>query len=760
MLKQKITKRLAVMLATALMAGTLSGCKNDGSPSGAASGGADAPSEPAKGRYVEAQESLPSELEEQTILQMFSTQDKLHLLTTKQEGEKTLFREWILQENGFEDATPAWLASIELSCGGDWLEGKLIYGSGNRQYLYAAYIAAEAQEPNLLGHLWKSDGDAATEITPEKWSVPSQDWGMYEMIQGLAALDNGTLVTVSYTSVAILSGEDGSIIESKPVSSFFYEGGIVSDGQNVYLRSSDENGGQIEKRKDGKDTDSLSIPYPSGEHSGGSGDGSVVIVGSGSLALDVLKDGTLIAANEDGIFRLAGGDPENQWEKLADGIETDFSMTDYACMDLAAMEDGSIYALFAADEGQKLNRYEYDPDAVSEVTTVLKLYTIHESSLLKQAATLYHKAHPEVRIDIEYEYPLYTYDLPDYDAVYTKLNTMLMGDDGPDICVLDHLNLDSYASKGFLIDLEELIRPLEENGTLLSNITGAYVGEDQKRYAVPLQFGFTLAMGRDIAVKDMSSMEALADFLSRADYSYLGPQTVPELVDKFYPYFCDEIVSEKQLDRDAMGKYLEYLKAIGDNCKILSTRPDDSPVSTMWELASSAKLAFNRADGFMDCMFPMSMVDYIKGDFTAFENRFLPSLQTGICTKSQYQEVAKDFLLFALSEEVQNKDYYDGFPVNKASLDKHANADRTTYTAATMIITDDGSPIEFSSTAYSQDIARRLAALCQGLDKPIKEDAKIREVLIDCLGAYLDGTASKEDTVQKIEDGLKMYLAE
>lgn len=755
MSKHRFTKRLAAMLAAVLMTGALAGCGDDSSASGKASGGTDGSTDPARGRYVETQESLPAELADHIVLQMFSAENRIHLLTSRQDGEKTVLREWILQDNGFQDVTPAWLAAIEMPGAGDWMEGKLVYGSGERQYLYAAYLSPDDENPSLMGHLWKRQGDSALEITPEKWSQPSGDWGMFETIQGLAALDNGNLVTVSYDSVSILSGEDGSIIESKPAS-FFYEGGVLSDGENVYLRSSGEDGNTIEKRKEGKDTDIVSIPFPSGS----TNSDVFVMGGSGSLALDVLKDGTLVAANEDGIFRLAGGVSENQWEKLAEGIETDFSMTDYACIDLAALEDGRIYGLFSTDDGMKLNCYEYDPDAVSQVTTVLKLYTVHESSLLKQAATLYHKAHPEVRIDIEYEYPLYTYDQPDYSTVYSKLNTRLMGDAAPDILVLDHLDLDSYAARGLLTDLEELIRPLEENGTLMTNITGAYVDKDQKRYAVPLQFGFMLAMGRDITVKDMESMEALAAFLSKADYSYLGPQTVSELVDKFYPFFCDEIVSGKQLDWEATGKYLEYLKAIGDNCGIIDRHPDDTPVYTMWELASSAKLAFSKANGFIGCTFPMSMAEYIKGDFTAFENRFLPSLQMGICTKSQYQDVARDFLLFALSEQVQDKDDNSGFPVNRASLEKHEKADRSSYVTSTMLTADDGSYISFDSKAYTQDVASRLSALCQGLEKPIKEDAKIREVLIECLDAYLKGTASKEETVQKIEDGLKMYLAE
>ena len=195
----------------------------------------------------------------------------------------------------------------------------------------------------------------------------------------------------------------------------------------------------------------------------------------------------------------------------------------------AALEDGSIYALFQTDGEVKLCGYEYDPDAVSQVTRELKLYTVYENAFLKQAAVMYHKAHPEVRITIENEYPMYHYGETDYDAVYQKLNTMLMGEDAPDILMMDHLNADSYGDKGLLEDLEDVVGPMEESGEVLSNITGAYVREDGKRYVVPLQFGFTMAVGRDIAPENMESLEALAKFLSGADDSYMGKQTAAEL---------------------------------------------------------------------------------------------------------------------------------------------------------------------------------------------------------------------------------------
>lgn len=886
-------RALAVLLAMGLSAGALCGCQKaeQGNHDGGSLGGAIP--EQAKGRYVEKEEKLPEELAGWGIHQMYAGEGGLRFLVSKQENEsgtsngtvgaasnettraasnettsaasngtpntaqgKTILREWEKQGDGFVDVTQKWLSSLEFSC--DWLEAQLLQGVDGRQYLYAAYVAdgEDAYKP----HLWKSAGDRAEEITPEKWAVPNEDWGSYEMIQGLAVLDDNTLLSVSYSSVDILSGEDGNILKSEPMTSF-YEGHPVSDGKNVYLSA----GGQIEKRS-AEGGDAVLIPVPRGDGDFASGGNSsftfssagvsMAVGDGGGLMLGVMKDGTLIAAGEDGIFRLPGrptgqeGQPEREgqngqgsrpdgegqsgqgsqpekegqngqgsqtekegqsgqgsqsngegqsgqgsqpekegqngqgsqpekegqpdkdgqagnagepaaanWEKLAEGVETDFSLGNYQCTDLAVLEDGTIYALFLANGERKLNRYEYDPNAVSQVTQVLRLYAVTESPMLKQAAVLYHKAHPEVLIRIENDYPEYFYSHIDYNAVYQKLNTMLLGDEAPDILVMDGLNIDSYAAKGLLVNLEEVIKPMEEGGELLSNITGIYA-KDKKRYAVPLQFKFYMAIGRDITAENMSSMEKLAEFLSKSDYSYMGPWTAAELAYQFYPYFCEEIVKDKQLDKEAVGRYLEYLKMIGDNCGILGSRPENERPFDMWKLGAEAKLAIEEVGGFMDSMFPVSMASYIKGDFTAFENSFSPSLQMGICAKSPYRDTAEDFLRFALSEELQSMELGNGFPVNRAALNKQAAEDRSEYMASVVIADDDGGYTSFDSEPFSQETARKLADICETLEKPVKEDAKISEVLAECLGGYLDGSQSKEETIQKIEAGLKMYLAE
>ncbi len=738
----KYGKGIAALLGTALLAGTLAGCGKKG----AENGGAGADTEPVKGRDVETEVALPEQLEGCTIMQLFAEEGEAHLLATRQEAGKITFQEWAQTEDGFADVTRDWMAALALPVSGDWIEASLLVPGEGKRCLYAGYV--EEGEEDFKCHLWTEENGEAGEITPEKWKMPNEEWGGYEMLTGIAALENGTLAAVSYTSADILDGQTGIVLESEDIYTQYDK--VASDGENIWLYAtySDGIGLNMEKRREGRSSGAASVTFPQG---------------NGQMQLCPLKDGTLILAGTDGIFR-GTEDAEAEggfvWEKLLPGVETDFSLSDRWCGEIAALEDGAIYALFhKSGGGSLLKKYEYDPDAVIEVTEELKLYTVYESTLLSQAAAMYHREHPEVMITIEYEYPKYYDDETDYNAVYQKLNTMLMGEAAPDILVMDHLDIDSYAEKGLLADINDVVEPLEENGELLSNITSAYRQEDGSRYVVPLEFAFRMAIGRDITAEDMGSLEALAEFLSKQDFSYMGQLTVSELIDRFYPYFCNDIVDGKQLDREALSRYLEALKTIEDNCGILEVRDKDSRAYNMWELASEAKLAFEEVEGFNNAMFPLAIMDYIQGEFAAFENCFIPMVQMGICAKSGYQDRAKDFLRFILSEEIQQMDSYGGFPVNGAALDKNARKDRSEAEAETQIAAD-GGDVEFRIGSYSQETADELTAMCRSLNKPAGEDEKIREVLTESMDGYLKGTQSLEDTVRKVEDGLKMYLAE
>lgn len=736
-MKRKRFAALAVTLA--MLTGLLAGCGKQNQQE-------DTPAVQEKGRYVESEQTLPEEWSGWTARQLFVRDDKLHLVMAKAEDERLAVRELEQTEEGFADVTGQWLEDIVLPAE-QWIDLRLMQDGNGVQYLFSQYGDGDEYK----GHLWKSEGDAAVEVTPEDWNRLNEDWGIYEMIFGIAALDSGQLFVNGAMAMSLVSGQDGSTLESE-ASTGDYAETVLSDGQNIYLvcRDSSGNVGQIEKRPEGKKKDAEIIPMD--------------LEGKNGLSFCAADDGTIIAAGNSGIFRYAAdGD---KWERLLPGSETSFALSDRWCVGLAASTDGGIYALFSQDGGNAiLNVYRYDPDAVAEATEVLKLYAVEESYLLQNAVALYHRTHPEVMIETEYAYSLddsYSNVEYDYNEVYQKLNTMLMSGDAPDILVLDHLNPDSFIEKGLLADLSGVLAPMEEDGELLNNITDSYRAEDGGTYVIPLQFGFSYITGRDITAADMQSIETLAVFLKGKQESYMGCKTVEDMVDLFYPYFCDDIVKEKTLDKDVLREKLEAMKIIADNCGIVEKYDDkNNRRHNIWDLASEIKLAIEKgATGFNDCMFDVAITDYIKGEFAAFENQFIPSLETAVCTKSQKQETAKDFIRFALSEQIQDQDYYSGFPVNARSLEKLSLRDRSDMEAVTTIEGDDGSEVMFEIKAFSEATAQRLVEICKTVSRPVKEDAKIREVLIDSLGSYLRGQGSLEDAVSEIEKGLNMYLAE
>lgn len=743
--RTKWKQGLALLTGTIFLAGSLSGCGSQGDSRGAGNSG-DGIGSPDKGAWVEKEIPLAGIPEDVTLKQLCTVDDKVHLVTAAEGDGGFSLREWELQEDTFTEVTQDWLTDFVIP-GDSWTEVSLMQDGNGVQYLFYSLIDSEVE--SYRGYLWRGSGAEAKEITPEKWTVVNEEYGIYENVSGIAALGNGSLVASSWISADRINGEDGSVLDSTPVTGY-YDGKMITDGENVYLCSSGPRGDieAVEKWNGGNINDAETIPLGQSSISG--------------PKLSVLPDGTLISADNEGIFRCEAGTQD--WKKLMSGLDTSFSLSGIWCLDMTALQDGRIYALFQEEGGgRKLLMYEYDPEAVPVVSTVLKLYAVEENTLLLNAAALYHRENPEVLIEVEYVYSredLYDKGALDYNAVQQQINTMLMGSEAPDILVLDHLNKDSYLEKGLLVELQDILAPMEESGELLSNIMGTYQTEDGKQYIVPMQFGFTLAMGRDITVQDMASMETLGTFLSGKSENYMGARTVTELVDLFYPYFCGSMVENKQLNREVLSGYLTSLKQITDNSGLIEQRDKNERDYNLWELAYKAKFEMEMNAGFYDSMFPLAIADYIKSDFTAFENTFVPYVEMAVSSKSEYQDIAKDFLAFCLSEEVQGKDYYTGFPVNAACLESQAAIDRSDYAAETTIEIGEGAEELFQIGAYPAETAQKLVTLCKGLDRPIKEDAKIREVLIETLPPYLQGAQSLEETLDKIEGGLKMYLAE
>ncbi len=743
-------KGIALATCMAIVMGLFTGCGNKNDLQIAAS-----PDEVQKGRYVETELSLPEEWKDKNISQIFRSGDELHFLVAGGSEGQISLEEWKLGEgDALTEVTKDWLKAFP---DGKDLESTdsfiLLQDAEGNQYLYGDCYRDEDTAP---AHLWKEDGGSALDITPKEWQEPMDMDGyqFYDEPQAMTLTEDGLLVALSYFSLDVVLAQDGSLVSSQESDSLT-DSGYLSDnkwvsaaGDTLYLAQADAQGsvnGVLQMQLDGNNGAKVKevLPFSQDSYS--------------STYFSVLEDGTVYAADADGFFRCDAGD--TNWQKMLEGIDTSFSLTDQWCRDIVALSDGSVYGWFGSESGDKIMIYRYDPDAVTEVTEELTLYTVEESFFLQQAAVQYHKQHPEVLIHVDAAVSMidkYS-GKADYQQIYQDLNTSLTSGNGPDLMVMDHLKLDTYASKGLLLNLQDVLQPMEEDGTLLSNITTAYE-ENGVRYAVPLQFSLLLAVGRDMQPEEMSSMDAIAKAVSGKTESYMGEYTCGELVEEFYSLIVDDILQNRQVNRDTLRPWLEDLKTIGDNCGILPSRKEGR-ATNIWDLGSNVKLVLQETDGFNQAMTPYAVAELLNANVVSMENAFYPKMVIGINSQSEHVETAKDFLRFALSEELQSVDTYEGFPVNAKALENQAAADRTNAESYTTYDID-GSSVEFVIKSYSEETAKHLMDLCKSATLCLKEDTQIETSLTESLQAYLQGQASVEEAMDAVEGSLKMYLAE
>lgn len=697
---------------------------------------------PDKGRYVEKDVTLPDNIKGEDIIQIGKMDDSLCVYTMEEDGNDYKFVCYLYKDGSFTVHTPAWLESIRINkedyC--SYMATKIVNNVAGKSFLFCSLNKDES----IVGHLYFSNnGTDVVDGTPADWLVEDPDYHFYDIPTSVMLLENGTLVAPFYRGVKLYNTETMEKTAEIPVDKQYMETTCQFKNQFYMLATSDGmtlSGIEVYDEK-GTIANNISVgEYP-----------------CGSSYMDTLSDGTIILASKSGLFKVSA---EGQWEQLVQGIYTSLALEDKWCVGFTAFDNGVYYGLFAQDDTRMIEMYEYDPEVSNTPDTTLTVYSLYDNATLNQAAVVYSKEHPETLIKIETAISSNSLENPTEADALQAINAKLLSDDCPDLLVLDGMNKNSMIDKKLLVDMSDVISPMIQDGTLLPNIMNNYVTGEGAVYCVPLKFSFDLVLGGKTDASTISTVKDLATVLSTRQESVLGARTINDLVNGFVPYMVKDIVKDKQLDKEALKQDIEYLKTIAENCGIVSDYGEHERHAGTWELASEVEASIENCNGFLDAIFPMGVVAYVKGTFTAFENTFNPIGELSITTKCENVDAAKDFIKYALGFDNQNGDHYDGFAINTKALENQKTIDRTGWGFETDIAIGGGAYDLLSADEISGENMDKLIAICKTVDKPAVNDTQISKVIVEELPKYLNGEVSLDDTITQIEKSLNMYLAE
>lgn len=688
-----------------------------------------------KGRYEETEISLPDAAGE--FVQICREDEKVVLYQRQENGDSVSLKRFVMdpQTKTFAEDTPAGMAQLTLPVDAYTLKIR------KADSVYYVYYDAQMGE-DLQGFLYTCDDTGMAEVTPEGWAEKDPQYGFVDSPQDIAVTDHA-VIALFYTKIERYDRQTLALAESRALEGERYES-LIGMGDSYALIIDGDSGTMqgigICPEDSTKPTSQVDISSKK----------------SGSCAAAADDAGNLIVANADGLHRKAKD--AQQFEDLMDGSYMSFGLSDSWCRGMTCDTNEVYYALFQNDQGQKLYQYAYNPELALKPEKELTVYTLYDQATINQAATLFQKKHPDTMVSVH----VACADTDDKEAETerNRLMTSLAAGDGEDVLVLSGLDDNALAQKGVLMDLSDIVTSMEENGELLQAIVDGEKAADGKQQILPVRFALPLLLSKEKRASEMTDLAALAKAAEQTEGSLLGTFTGEDLVETFAPYFMPDIITDKQLDTEKLRTVLQELQTIAAHSDLIEKYKKGERASNEWDLPSTMQAVLCQISGFNDAMFDLAIINLVKGNYTSFENAYIPTVEIGVNAGTKQADLAKEFAAFVMSREVQDGDFYDGFPVNKESLHMQVSLDRSDYAAYTTIEGADGQEIGLDIEPIKAPDADKLEAVCESLSKKTMQDAKVLEELKKAVPDYLLGRQSLDDTISKIQDGVKIYLAE
>lgn len=512
--------------------------------------------------------------------------------------------------------------------------------------------------------------------------------------------------------------------------------------------------------------------------------------GSGYTAYAFLgADKTIYVAGDKGLYRhvIGGG----AVEQVIDGSLSSLGDPTYSIISMMMNDKNEFFTMY---NGGKIVKFAYDAAVPTVPNDKITVYSLSEDDLVKQTISAYQTQHPDMFI--EYQIGMDEGGVTREDAL-KKLNTQLFSGSGPDVIMLDGINIDTYAEKGVLMDLSDIVNEIDQHDGLYTNLIEK-LQTDDKMYAVPAKFCIPVILGDENYVGSAKDYQSIADMAEKARESYpdtsiLTVCSATGIMRRFMPVCAPTWKDDKgQLDQSKVREFLEQSKRLYD--VEMNGTPKEYIEQYQQNMISEDGRNFEEEKYFMmtyDNSYMMQETPFAYGEVVSAGtyrdmlsvpridgledtmiklmsgqcgNVYHPASIIGINSATKNAEAAKQFVGMMLGAAVQETMQF-GIPVNKKALpaqfaydESELGDDGGQYYMG--FSTKDGKSFDYTIYPVNQDGIDKLESWIAQLDTPYLSDT-VLETAVYAEGAkYLEGTQDIDAAVKAIADSVEIYLYE
>lgn len=514
---------------------------------------------------------------------------------------------------------------------------------------------------------------------------------------------------------------------------------------------------------------------------------------SGTMLLMPCDDDTVYIVGPKGIHRHAIGG--NMVEQIVDGNLSLLSNPNHSLVAMLQPEENVFLALCT---NHKLIRFTYDPNVPSVPENMITIYSLQEDSNIRHVISFYQMQNPDTFVS--YEVGLSGGDSVTREDAIKRLNTEIMAGTGPDLIVLDGMPIDSYISKGLLLDLTDYLTQYSANEPLFDNVIDA-MKKDGKAYMAPATIAVPMIAGREEYVGNVTDLSGIGEAVERLREEHpteniIGICSPSGVMKRFAATSAPKwIGADGTLDLEIIGEYLEQCKRIYDaqmdgiDSEYVQYYTERSERVAAYDGVEEYMLNWNITSDILSCIEKGQYLGtgWINGayyyaeemsldKYTGFEdtkvismegqcsNVFRPQTILGINAMSGRIDEAKGFMDVFLSEEVQSQmSTLSGFTLNQNAFDIQFTQDdlgENREYSSWATIAADGTMIDFQSYWPEDKQIAEFKSQIAALDIAYIPDSVLEKAVFDGGRDYINGNTTLQNALDTIERMTALYMAE
>lgn len=492
----------------------------------------------------------------------------------------------------------------------------------------------------------------------------------------------------------------------------------------------------------------------------------------------------LYVINKEGVFKNKLNSVD--FKKVINGTNTSFGGSEISPIYFCEIKDSEFLCIFyKKTNGEEEGEYFLKKYKKSEKKDEVKVYSLYENNLISQLVSKYNVENSN--INIIYDIGIKEGEKTTKSEAIEKLNNEILLGNGPEILILDDLPYDLYEEKGFLDDIEYVIKDQKEEGKLFNNIINYYNNED-KYYKLPLRFNIPLVIGEDIDENQtLDTLTKNIKALGKKNKNILKAYEPSEIIKMLYSYnSINWINKDGTIDEEEIKNFMKNCKDIYSVLKKSNTDKafkdylEDKKYYldlesferevylyrniTILDLLydkSNWKIEVGNLTDFNGISYMLSIKDILKGySYFPWSNNgqivFIPNTLIGINYYGKNKDKAKKFLTEIFSEEYQsifnNEDC--GFSINKdifyGELNEMIKIDfngRLTINDNTMI----------ENIKPSEEEINKFTSIVENMNISANYNTFMLDYIIQDMEKYILGKSDMNKVIENIKNNIQKY---